>query len=566
MRVTYQHANIRSGNESTLLRFTATDGTRACLLVDAGVGVDLDSLLGDDEYLNAILLTHPHIDHYRTLAKNVRHNAPIYATDATATALEHALPAAQQDNDLGDVSVALDALEPIDEWTSILSDLEVRPVPAGHTAGGAGFAIRFRDEDATDDPLRGEQHILASGDFTTRPCAGYPGFATSYPFDVDCLLLNVPTNDSFSAALDESLRVSLERAYAGSRVVVAASSLTGVQYATLLGHCAATLDREFPIRLVGQGAKLYEALEYDAPGVETVTVFDQPDDVLADGGVTIAGPASPTTGSAGRLLRAIDDDPAAAFVQLTTGDDDLSDARCTTRSVPLANHPTAETIDDVVRTIAPKEVVIKHARGSTLNRFQRRFDRCFTWGTNDTDRHCLYADGEWRTPDWIADSTADRIRRRRWEAVRERPTGAAASIPACRRRSIDLEAEGVDLAALEDAFSGPVTDPYADAESEPASESERSDDDRSVESDVTQRPEQSFEDEVLTRLEAIEARLESSPDAIRARVLSDGADEQVLRLAESTALEAGDVVEITIERHLNCGEDDSTDTAGEPSE
>lgn len=564
MRVTYQNANIRGGNESTLLRFTAADGTRACVLVDAGTDVDLDSLLEDDEYLNAILLTHPHIDHYRTLAKNVRHNAPIYTTDATATVLEHALPEAQQDNDLGDVSVALEALEPIDEWTSILSALEVRPIPAGHTPGGAGFVIRFRDETATDDPLTGEHHILVSGDFTTRPCAGFPGLATSYPFDVDCFLLNVPTNESYPATLTESLRVSLEHAYAGSRVVVAASSLTGVHYAALLGHCAATLERAVPIRLVGQGAKLYEALEYDAPGVDAVTVFERTDDVLADGGVTIAGPKSPTTGSTRRLLGAIDDDPAAAFVQLATGDgDDLADTRCTTRSFRLSNHPAIDTIDDVVRTVAPKELVVKHARGSALNRFQRRFDHCFTWGTNDSDRHCLYADGEWQTPDWIADATASRIRRRRWKAVRERPVGTAASLPSCRRQSIDLEAEGVDLAALEETFSGTVTDPYA-----ARSDRDACHDDGRIDSDADRQAERSFEDDVLARLETIESQLERSADAetVRARVLTDGADEQVLRLVEPTDLEAGDVVEITIHCRPCDRADGSTGTAEESSE
>ncbi len=31
MRVTYQHMNVHSGNESTLLRFTTEDGTRVCV-------------------------------------------------------------------------------------------------------------------------------------------------------------------------------------------------------------------------------------------------------------------------------------------------------------------------------------------------------------------------------------------------------------------------------------------------------------------------------------------------------------------------------------------------------
>ncbi|WP_222913678.1 hypothetical protein [Natrinema sp. SYSU A 869] len=98
-----------------LLRFTTDNGARICVLVDAGDDVDIDSLLADDEYLNGILLTYAHIDHYRTLARNVRHNAPIDTSPATATVFEHALLEAQKDNNIGDVSTALDALDPIDD-------------------------------------------------------------------------------------------------------------------------------------------------------------------------------------------------------------------------------------------------------------------------------------------------------------------------------------------------------------------------------------------------------------------------------------------------------------------
>ncbi|MGQ3414502.1 MBL fold metallo-hydrolase [Natrinema sp. LN54] len=541
MRISYQHANINSGNESTLLRFTAADDTRTCILVDAGDGVNLDTLLADDEYLNAILLTHPHIDHYRTLATNVRHSAPIYTADTTAAILEQALPEATQDNDLGDVSAALDALEPIADWTSILNGLEVRPIAAGHTPGGAGFLVRFHDETATDDPLHGEQHILISGDFTTRSCAGFPGLATSYPFDIDCLLLNVASNDSYTTSLNESIQSTLEHAYAGSRVVVAASSLTGVHYATLLGHCTEILEREVPITLVGQAAKLYDSLEYDVSGVEPIAVFDQTNEVLADGGITIAGPEMPTTGSTQRLRQAIGDDPAAAFVQLTTGDEvDPADTRCTTQAFSLSNHPSSETITDIVHDIAPKEVVIKHASGRRLKKFQQRFDRCFTWGTNDTGIHCLYENGNWQVPDWITDSTASRIQSRQWEAIQEQSLEIDAPLSRCRHGSINLEAEGVDLDALEETFSGTIEDPYSgtDPENDGSKPAESDEDDR--------QHDRSFEEDVLARLETIETTLERSEETVSARVLSDGADTQVLELLETADVEAGDVVDVTI--------------------
>jgi putative mRNA 3-end processing factor len=546
MRVSYQHANIRSGNESTLLRFTTDDGTRACVLVDAGDDVDLDSLLADDEYLNAILLTHAHIDHYRTLARNVRHNAPIYASPATATVLEHALPEAQKDNDLGAVSDALDALEPIDDWTSILHDLEVRPVAAGHTPGAASFLVRFRDETAADGLLNGEQHLLATGDFTTRSCAGYPGLETSYPFDIDAVLLNVSSEESYRTALNESLQTVLERAYAGSRVVVATSSLTGVHYATLLGHVTAALGRELPITAVGQAAKLYNALELDVPGVETAEVFDRTASVLEQGGVTIAGPETPASGSAARLLDAIKDEPAGVFVQIATGDAPaVSNVSCTTQYVELRNHPSIETIDEFVRDLTPTHVVIKHAMGETLNQFQRRFDHCFTWGTNDADVHRLYEDGEWQAPDWITERTATQIRTRQWEAAQNRSLDSDVSLPSARRDAVDLAREGVDLEALETVFARDSTDPYANAASESDSTatdtetdgSRHCDDDASIEADL------------LERLEAIEARLDRPADeTVRARVFTDGDSEQFLQLLEQADIDAGEIVEITISR------------------
>ncbi|WP_243645248.1 MBL fold metallo-hydrolase [Natrarchaeobius chitinivorans] len=604
MRVSYQHANVKGGNESTVLRFTAGDGTPTCILVDVGDGVDVDSLLGDGEYLDAILLTHGHIDHYRTLARNVRCGVPIYTSPSTAMILEHALPEATKDNALGDVSAAIGALEPIDDWTSVLETIDVRPVSAGHTPGAAGFVIRFRDENATG-LLDGEHHILVTGDFTTRPCAGYPGLPTSYPFDIDCLFVNVSSDDSYSRSLNDSVQTVLERAYAGSRVVVAASSLTGVHYVTLLGHATKTLERELPITLVGQAAKLYNALEYDVPGIDTCETFDRCETVLEAGGVTIAGPETPTTGSARRLFERISDDPAAVFVQSGTDDADRSSGtRCTVRTFPLCNHPSLETIDDLVESLVPTEVVIKHASGKTLNEFQRRFDRCFTWGTNDERVYRLYEDGQWQAPDWIADRTATRIRKRRWKAIQEQTFAFDATVPIGRSQDVDPAAEGVDLEALEAAFSQTasqktprqptdgsdsatstgqelevrtekpaernraspsfeVNDARSGAEADDRNRSavdapsERDgvrvpdEDAGSSEADGSREPaeaaDRSLETEVLARLDRLEAKLDRSTETIRARVLSDGTDEQFVRLLEPTDLEAGDVVELTIE-------------------
>lgn len=608
MRVSYQHANVRGGNESTLLRFADADGRRACVLVDVGDGVDLDELLADDEYVNAIVLTHAHIDHYLTLGKNLRHNAPIYASPATARILERALPEARKDNDVGDVGAALDALEPIDDWTQILPNLDVRPVPAGHAPGAAGFLFRFEDEDASEaDPFAGVHHLLVTGDFTRRPCAGYPGLQTSYPFDVDAVVLNVATDDKYERVLDDALRTVFERALAGARIVVAAGSLTGVHFATLLGTAAADLDRSVPVTLVGQAARLDDALDVDTPGVEAYEVFDRPSEVLGDGQVTIAGPANARSGSAKRLFEAIADDPGAVFVQLTADTEAAVDPpRCTTHSYRLSNHPTAETVESVIEELAPIQVVLKHASGGRLKSFQRRFDRCFAWGGTDEQIHHIYDRGEWITPDWISDAPARQIRQRRWNALQEHPADANRSVPSVEPGDVDLDAEGIDLDGLRAAFVTSTADPYATTDDGTAVPPGASSADESGATDVTSTTGESpktvvtgatdggssvdtvtsgdpepavvpgsdassdgvsddstddpadgsagetsndtFERSVLERLEAIERRLENTGETVSARVL-DGGDEQLIRLLERVDIEPGDTVTVTIDRH-----------------
>jgi len=114
MQVSYQHANPHDGRESYLLRFH--DEIReqtTCILVDAGEDVDVDDLLGEDEYLSAICLTHAHLDHYRTLESNLRDEAPIYATPETAQAITTRLDTEAEHANLDDPDDVRAAVEPV---------------------------------------------------------------------------------------------------------------------------------------------------------------------------------------------------------------------------------------------------------------------------------------------------------------------------------------------------------------------------------------------------------------------------------------------------------------------
>ncbi|WP_254861889.1 MBL fold metallo-hydrolase [Halovivax gelatinilyticus] len=557
MRVSFQNANVHRGNESTLLRVTTTDGRRACILVDAGPGVDVETLLDEDEYLNAILLTHAHIDHYLTLANNVTHGAPIYASPATAATLERALPEATKDNDVGPVSDALEALTPITEWTDVLPEVAVRPVPAGHAPGASGFVCRFRDEAAT---VSTDRHVLITGDFTRRSCAGYPGLPTQFPFEIDTVVCTVATNDAYESTLQTAVETILERAFAGSTVVVAAGSLAGVHLGSLIADVADRLDRPLPVELVGQAAKLADELDVVPSGLSTRPVFDDPAEILEPGSVTIAGPADPTRGSARRLFDAISDDDGALFVQSTPDDDATRSARCTIRTFDLSNHPAHETIVELVDELAPLQVIATHGGRSRLKRVQRDLDRCFVWGSADDAIHPLYDDGEWLEPAWIGEEAVRTIRDRHRQRLVESPPTTAVTFPTLDPGPVDLEDEGVEFDRLRTKFTPSIANPYGSSatadggtldsscgpEAQPTGEFVAGESIATDDSAMMTDGKQSFESTVLDRLDAIEARLDES-ESVRARVLGGGPD-RLLNPLDDVDLEPGEIVEISIER------------------
>ncbi|MCH7661576.1 MAG: MBL fold metallo-hydrolase, partial [Euryarchaeota archaeon] len=89
MNIGFRNANPRHGDESYYITIEdGIDGQRACLLVDSGPGVRVERDLGSDEYLAGILLTHAHLDHYRTLGENVRDGAKIHTSPSTAAIVD----------------------------------------------------------------------------------------------------------------------------------------------------------------------------------------------------------------------------------------------------------------------------------------------------------------------------------------------------------------------------------------------------------------------------------------------------------------------------------------------
>ena len=572
MKLSYQHANPSTGGGSYLLRFRdATRVRTACVLVDAGADVDLDALLGDDEYLAAVLLTHAHLDHYASLADSLRDGAPVYAAEPTADVLGDVLAEGEKNYDIGAVDRALDAVEPLAGWETLLPDVSVAPVPAGHAPGAAGFVVRFRDGSR-------DNHLLFTGDFTTRPVAGYPGLRTDLPVAVDALFVNVSTAEAFRETLTEALFTVVERSRAGSAVLATASALTAVHCAYLLGHLGERLDEAIPVTLAGQAAKLYADLGYDAPNVEAVPVFDSADDLLDRGAVALAGPEVPSEGSARSLFGAIRDDASATLVQLIGGPTDpVETATCTVYDYEVVNHSSLPVIDDLVAALDPIHVVAGHGSRAALRDFRGRYDERFVWASDDARERTLYDDGRWASPPWLSDVAVKSIRAQDWRTNGNRfgdgaEAGDETLPPVARTADVNLEAEGVDVERFVNRFGPddaattlPATRSAVECESvesetvesesvesaasspEPKSNSQDSD---SLDgacpppAEAAASDTEAFRREVLDRLGDIESAV--SGRRCRARVVEGDDGETLLRLSVDVDLDPGDEVDVVL--------------------
>ncbi|MFC4408351.1 MBL fold metallo-hydrolase [Haloarchaeobius iranensis] len=440
MELSFQHATPHRGAESVLLRLHGgvTDQT-ACVLVDAGEGVDVDDLLDEDEYLTAVLLTHAHLDHYATLGENLRDGAPVYAAEPTAAMLGEVLGEARTNFDVSNVDAVLDALTPVSDWTTVMGSLDLRPVPAGHAPGAAGFLLRFEDSSQT-------RTLLTTGDWTRRSVAGFPGLPSS--LSPDAVVLTGATNDGFEATLTDAIERIVARSRAGSSVLVTASGLSGVHLAALLAGLGEPVDVP-PVTLVGHAAKLYETLGLAHEAVTTVPTFQDPATLVEPGAVTVAGPEVPVEGSAARLFQVVEDDPGATLVQLTSGSvRPLESARCTVERFRYSNHPAEATVDELVETMAPKQVVVTHQTGEGLSRYKDRYDS-FVWATTDPDEYTLYEDGTWVAPPWVNEHVARELRSRQYASGNPARVSVAdeGTVPVAPQEVTPAD-EGVDVSDL----------------------------------------------------------------------------------------------------------------------
>ncbi|MFC6963484.1 MBL fold metallo-hydrolase [Halocatena marina] len=452
MHISYQHANPFTGRESVVLRIDGLlpDQT-VCVLIDTGEGVAIDNLLDEDEeeYLTAICLTHAHLDHYKTLDENLRDGAPIYAAPDTAAILEDAIAAGNDFDDQESTETVLDRLSPIDGWTTIVNGLRVRPVPAGHTPGAAGVLLSVDDDDE-------QRTILATGDFTMRRAAGYPGFEPDLPIDIDVLLLNAASNADVETKLTETVARLIDRARGiDSACDCQRTNRTPPRVSSRT--CQRTTRYQRANQTRRSRCDTADRLNYDIPSVSTHQEFTDPTTILDSGCITIAGPEVPSREgpkSADRLFATIDDDPGATLVQVLSGTNSpIRTAGCTVHDEFLSNHPSREKIDALVDQLTPMHVVILHQKGPAADRYKDKF-ASYVWVTDDQTRHTLLDERGWTPPPWVSTMTRQRVEQSSTNTSRymgdglEEADGGLLFPSMDRRPDVDLEAEGLDIEAV----------------------------------------------------------------------------------------------------------------------
>ncbi len=452
MRLSYHHANPGGGNESLLLRYQSSetgDGS-VCVLIDAGAETQPERILRPSDELAGICLTHAHLDHYQSIETCRREETTIYASKPTAAILGDVFDVAARDYGVATNQATARAIEPVDGWTDIAPGISVHPVPAGHVPGGVGYLFKL-DGDGTT------VHVLATGDFTRRRAAGYPGFDPSSYLDIDVLVLTVATSTGFRQNLSEALSKALQRAHSGARTLVATSGLLGTQVTYLLDALATEFDRPVPVRAAGQVAKIYETLGYAGKHVETVPEFSDPQECLAPGAITVAGPEVPHEQSSGRLFSVLRSDPGACVIQLLgSGTAPVDEGQCTIHSYRIVDHPTRETIDEVHGAVDPHTTLVTHRHrgaGAEFNDLDS-----IVWSPTDAAEYTLYEDGEWVAPPWMDRGPSPAGSSPQGTGTVGSQVGddvlGALSLPSLdRHETVDLEAEGVDLARVEEVLS-----------------------------------------------------------------------------------------------------------------
>jgi len=427
MNITFEPANPAVTDAGTLLRVGDE-----CLLVDPGPGTDVESLLAPSDRLVGICLTHLHEDHIAGLPDAVTAaDVPIYTSPPTAKMLtefcDHAMSHSQATftGGYGFWSLSKTAahqiktvLTPVEAKCQPTSGISVRFVPAGHIPGGAGVMVTVVDGVNV-------RRLFFSGDFSIHAVGQTPGLDASVvasAVDIDTLFLNstVRHDDTYAETLTTAFARVLEAAAAGQKVLVAASSLTGIHLGYWLRRLTQDRQKESQVTIAGLTARLYQQLGYDTKSVEMVPEYD-PEEICSNGQVVITAPGDFESGGAAKVRSAIAGDPNTAIIQIPSGGERNEKGTIADHIYRYAPHPTQVEVDSLVQALNPAQVVVCH--GPT-EPYKDRYEFALTWrdtGQQGT-QHTLVKSGRLVPPEWVSRSTADQILGRNHQRQAKMPT------------------------------------------------------------------------------------------------------------------------------------------------
>lgn len=435
MDIGYQYAN--KDRTSILLKFKGIFSNQTnCFLIDSGDGVDVDNLLGDNEYLSGIFLTHLHRDHYVTLGDNIQDGAEIYTSSLNYDLLKTVLSTADKHYEKSiPTKKILDSTTPVNGEQHLIGNLNLKTAPAGHTPGATSFYLQFQNNGE-------KQTILITGDFTRRRVAGYPGLD---PKDADCIILTGATEENFRENITQATNSITEHSKSGSPTLVTSSGTNSIHIAYLLGHTVERQSGSTRISIVGQAAKIYDKLDYNVPNVDSFPVYNS-EQVINKNEITISGPETPTDGGSKQLFNEIKDNSNASLFQLISSDHKtISKNRCTVNKFEIRNHPSQKTVDQLIRTVDPIQIIITHQSGADLRKYRDKY-RSIVWANAEDRIHNFYVNNEWVAPDWMDRDVANRFlnKKRHQDAKLEIP-----DIETCKVdftfQKVNLGAEGLNI-------------------------------------------------------------------------------------------------------------------------
>lgn len=403
MQLEYHHLNPDRTNDATLLRVRPDSGSDQpnhpqCLLFDSGPGARVDSVLDPADELVGICLSHAHRDHCESLPNNHEPGRPILSSPTTATILNRVLAEGPHD----DYAIPQADRVPLESqrWYALTPNIDVAPIPAGHTLGAIGFYVRL------DFPEASQQDILAIGDWTQSTRCSNPGFTTALPGSPDMVISPLATSSHEQSANHEALQKALWHSHSGRAVLLATSGIEGVLVSRFLAATIDSLNVQATIALTGLSAKLYDALAYDHDAVTTHQVWTDPEEVAGRGTITIAGPGNVSEGAARRIYKHLAARGDGTLIQLLAGSHNpvpSGDASIPISHYELSVHPTIDTLVETLETLNPIHLIGKHEAPPAIPGALP--SSCACWLPEDATTATLYEEDTWTVPDPIRYAT-----------------------------------------------------------------------------------------------------------------------------------------------------------------